>query len=275
LTRFSEAFAEIVTILIGPNKDRFYIHETLLKLESEYFRAALNGTWEESKTRTFTLVEENSDVFRVFVRWCYDQGFQFQTLHDEDDTDVLLVEAYLFAERRGCFAFQNEVIDDIAKWWGIKDKWLSAEAIRLAFTDTTSSSKLRRFIAEKTAWEGNVEDMLCQSEETIHPEPIVAFHKAFHERLTTNVIDPSYTACPGQANGQHNFRCNKSGCGKHPDMALTEGSSRRIAGSDQAPYLDRANFRARYHVHAKTTAIETVNKEDRSVEDFPPWENVD
>jgi len=235
----------------------------------------LNGTWEESKTKTFTLVEENSDVFRIFVRWLYEQAFQFQTLHDDDDTDVLLVEAYLFAERRGCFTFQNEVIDDIAIWWGIKDNWPSAEAIRLAFTDTTSSSKLRRFIAEKTAWEGNVEDMLSQSEETIHPEPVIAFHKAFHERLTTNAIDPSYTVCPGQANGQHNFRCNKPGCGKHPDMALTGGSSRRIAGSDQAPYLDRENFRARYHVPTSKKVMETMNKEDRPMEDFPTLENAD
>lgn len=228
----------------------------------------MSGTWEESKTKTFTLIEENSDVFRIFVRWAYGQ---FQTSDDEDDTDVLLVEAYLFAERRGCFRFQNEMIDTIAKWWGIlhiKDKWLSAEAIKLAFTDTTSSSRLRRFIAEKTAWEGKVEDMLFQSEETIHPEPVIAFHKAFHERITTDAFDPSYTVCPGQSHGHHNFRCNKSGCGKAPDMALTEGSSRRIAGSDQAPYLLRENFCARYHVP-------TFNKEDKPVEEFPTFENAD
>jgi len=272
---FSDAFAEIVTIFIGPNKDRFYIHEALLKLESDYFRVALSGTWEESKTKTFTLVEENSDVFRIFVRWAYAQGFPFQTSDDEDDTDVLLVEAYLFAERRGCFRFQNEMIDNIAKWMGIKDKWLSAEAIKLAFTDTTSSSKLRRFIAEKTAWEGKVEDMLFQSEETIHPEPVIAFHKAFHERITTDAFDPSYTVCPGQSHGHHNFRCNKSGCGKAPDMALTEGSSRRIAGSDQAPYLERETFRARYHVPTRKTAMETSKKEDKPVEEFPTFEDTD
>jgi len=233
--------------------------KNLLKLRSEYFRAALDGTWEESTTRIVTLDEENSDVFNLFVHWLYYKEVQFNTSCDDDDTDILLVEAYLFAERRGCFAFQNDMVDNIAKWWGMRDKGFSAKAIMLMFTETTPSSKLRRFTAEKAAWEGKVEDMLSQSEDSIHPEFAIAFYKAFLERITIAVVDLSYAVWSG---GSHNFRCNMSGCGKSPDMALFEGSSRRIAESDQAPYQDRNIFCDRYHVREEKKVVKVSKVED-------------
>ena len=94
------AFAQIITVLVGPNKNRFCIHENLLKLHSDYFRAALEGTWKEAITKTFTLSDENPDVFNLFVHWLYHMKSDWSTASKDNDIEFLLVEAYLFAERR-------------------------------------------------------------------------------------------------------------------------------------------------------------------------------
>jgi len=223
----------------------------------------LESTWEESNTRTFNLPEENCDIFGSFVRWSYGVGRErpFKTLNEDDDTDILLVETYLFAERQGCYDFQNDTVDSFAKWWGMENKERSAEAIMLLFSETPPSSKLRRFIAEKTAWEGKAEDMILQSEDTIHPEFAIAVYKAILERLTIAAIDPPYDACFGCTNGRpHFFRCRRSGCGKAPEKPSAAAGSRRIAGSDQAPYQNRKTFCDRYHTYEKSKTAEIDEK---------------
>jgi hypothetical protein len=167
------------------------------------------------------------------------------------DTDMLLVELYLFGERRGCTEFQNEVVDEIAAFMGNGDCELSSEAIMLLFNETTTTCKLRRCVADKIAWEDDVEKQLKRYRETpesIHHEFAFSMYEAMLERMATTPASLSYTSCGGQ---EHNFRCPQSGCGKSPDMALHAFGSRRLAGREQAPYFKGPDFCSRYHIHSK------------------------
>jgi hypothetical protein len=171
------------------------------------------------------------------------------------DTDILLVELYLFGERRGCTEFQNEVIDEVAAFLGEKDCEMTAEAIALLFNEATSNFKLRRFIADKSAWEGNALKVLQQSQDDtadIHSEYALAMYRAILERITTDAFFLAYSSCgPGIFHKDHIYRCGERGCGKIPDMALDGAGSQRLAGSGQAPYLKRSEFCSRYHIHSK------------------------
>lgn len=246
-----------ITVLIGPQAKQYCVHEELLKASSQHFKAALEGGCQEAKNGVFKLDEENACIFELFLDWIYHGKIYYTTKYL--DADLLLVELYLFGERRGCAVFQNEVVDEIASFLGKGDCEMTPEAVFLLFSETTASSKVRRFIAEKIAWEGDAEKLLKQYREAaadVHPEFGLAVYGALLERLTTDATYAVYTSCGSSKASStstyhsHNFRCNLPCCGKTPEMALKGTSSKRIAGAGQAPYLKRAEFCSRYHIHA-------------------------
>lgn len=104
------------------------MHRSLLCLCSAYFHAALaGGTTLESLTLRFDLVVEDPVIVRLFVQWIYSGFPYFEYLcYVKNSEDALrpifeygrtnlsqkdLVDLWLFAERFGVKALQNDVID--------------------------------------------------------------------------------------------------------------------------------------------------------------------
>ncbi|RYO85841.1 hypothetical protein DL766_005806 [Monosporascus sp. MC13-8B] len=63
---------EIVTIEI-PGGEKFCVHAALLAYFSDYFRAALNCTWEEAETLHFRFTEcADQTSMQVFISWLHE-----------------------------------------------------------------------------------------------------------------------------------------------------------------------------------------------------------
>lgn len=60
----------IVTVLVGPEKDCFAIHKTLVCDQSSFFKAALTGNFKEADG-TIALPEQDAAAFKYFVHWLY------------------------------------------------------------------------------------------------------------------------------------------------------------------------------------------------------------
>lgn len=75
---------KFATVLVGPNQDKFTIHEELLTVHSPYFRAALTGGFKEAQDKIVTLKEDRGGIFEFFVHWLY--YLRFPT---EDDATEL------------------------------------------------------------------------------------------------------------------------------------------------------------------------------------------
>lgn len=60
----------IVTVLVGPEKDYFAIHKTLVCGQSDFFKAALTGNFKEADG-TIALPERDPATFKYFVYWLY------------------------------------------------------------------------------------------------------------------------------------------------------------------------------------------------------------
>jgi hypothetical protein len=50
----------IVTVKVGTDSVEFHVHKALLVRHSEYFKNALNGSWEEAKENVVTLDDVDS-----------------------------------------------------------------------------------------------------------------------------------------------------------------------------------------------------------------------
>ncbi|KAK4697313.1 protein N-terminal amidase, partial [Lecanoromycetidae sp. Uapishka_2] len=63
-------YDSLVTVLVGPDEQRFDVHKALLCKSSDFFNAALNGNFIEANG-TVKLPEQNPGVFKYFVHWLY------------------------------------------------------------------------------------------------------------------------------------------------------------------------------------------------------------
>jgi hypothetical protein len=85
-----------VTIYVGKDKAEFAIHEKLLCDRVEYFKKAFRGGFKEAAEGVMHLLEEDPDVFEIFVEWLYQECLpSFHTLEDPK----LYYRLYMFAEK--------------------------------------------------------------------------------------------------------------------------------------------------------------------------------
>lgn len=75
LTAGSAKNASFATVIIGPPRARFIVHEDLLIFHSPFFCAALTGNFKEVADKEVVLVEENEQTFEIIVHWLYHTRF--------------------------------------------------------------------------------------------------------------------------------------------------------------------------------------------------------
>jgi hypothetical protein len=103
--------SDLVTVKIGPEKKTYSVHASFLTYHSEYFRAALNGSWKEAEDRVVTLEDVEPDAFEVFVDWLYTQQIpaelkeQLDNFATTDAAAKLLFGAYSLGDRVSTPAF--------------------------------------------------------------------------------------------------------------------------------------------------------------------------
>jgi hypothetical protein len=81
---YSGKGSELVTIIVGQEKEQFAVHESLLTHSSAFFRAALSGQFKEASERCVTLDGEDPVVFEFFVYWLYYSTFP-TSIRDQDE----------------------------------------------------------------------------------------------------------------------------------------------------------------------------------------------
>lgn len=61
----------MVTVEVGPGKEHFVVHQSLICDKSRYFAKALSGSFQEGITRFVRLPDVSPILFRIFVAWLY------------------------------------------------------------------------------------------------------------------------------------------------------------------------------------------------------------
>ena len=62
---------EVVNVYVGPERKRYVVHKNLLIAESDYFKAALLGSFIEAEENSIHLKEEDPAAVALLIGWLY------------------------------------------------------------------------------------------------------------------------------------------------------------------------------------------------------------
>ncbi|KAJ8112973.1 hypothetical protein OPT61_g4788 [Boeremia exigua] len=136
----------VVTVEVGPDRIKYFVHRTLLEQHSEYFKKALNGPWKEAEDRTVRLEDVDCGAFGVFVDWLYTRKLpaklhewvaeEYQ--HDQHvrwhaGVQVAMVKSCAFANRMLSPVLQHAIELEIIDHFVVHNNKPYYEAVILAF----------------------------------------------------------------------------------------------------------------------------------------------
>ncbi|KAI4194488.1 MAG: hypothetical protein LQ350_007739 [Teloschistes chrysophthalmus] len=163
--------SDIVTIAVGNKEVPFYVHKAIISFKSEFFRAALEGSFKGAAEDKVRLPEDDPELFPHYLSWVYgNNSIRIKTkyLSEYDDSWCRL---FLLADRLGSEELENLIIDklcdrlSIDKLYGrTLDNYLtfrpSVEVINLIWDATPSDSGMRKILVDAIAWQTDINTWL-------------------------------------------------------------------------------------------------------------------
>lgn len=64
-------FDSFITVLVGPDRNRFTIHQDAICDNSKFFKAACSKRWLEGQEKLVHLLEVKIEVFQAYCKWVY------------------------------------------------------------------------------------------------------------------------------------------------------------------------------------------------------------
>ncbi|KAJ5507469.1 hypothetical protein N7527_009612 [Penicillium freii] len=111
----------IVTITVGPSKEHFYVHKSLICTSSLFFNRAMSGSWKGSEVQTLNLPEDDPNIFALYSHWLYvgqipvivQSGTKEEIANDNFKEYYTLVKAYVLGDKLLDDKFRNSTIQAI------------------------------------------------------------------------------------------------------------------------------------------------------------------
>ncbi|KUI67055.1 hypothetical protein VM1G_03301 [Cytospora mali] len=144
----------IVTIYVGPpqKRYRYTVHENLLSVKSEFFRASFRRGFRESKDGVLELPEDEPRAFELFVGWIYSQPLHMlnashlKVLRPPDGKNITIrdyLHLYVFASKYLMEDLQDEVVDIVYDYYASPDHVPNGLDVAFIYQNTTADSKMR------------------------------------------------------------------------------------------------------------------------------------
>lgn len=102
----------IITVVVGKGGEAqsFLIYKDLLTAHSPYFKACLNSAWEEGKTDTVRLEDDDPKAFETITNWLFRDPSTMEQIDMRSTTDVAL--AYKLADKLLMTQLKNHLLDE-------------------------------------------------------------------------------------------------------------------------------------------------------------------
>lgn len=135
---FSLENTTAIKITVGPKDEEisWTLPKSLLTHHSEFFNAALNGTFAESKSNSMTMPEDSPRAFRLFVQWLYVGDIM---VNDIDDW----LEAWVLGDKLGNIAFRDCAMTKLIN--GHTYSAIQPETVSTAYRKSVSGSNIRKW----------------------------------------------------------------------------------------------------------------------------------
>ena len=146
-------------VFIGHEEKAFIIHRRLVCQASSYFKAALDGDFEESIKGELHLHEQEPELFNCFLEWVYSGEVDLPKLRGEQrhDSEVWMKfsKLYLLSKYLQCPAFGNCLLDTAP----LKSKYSpshytlpDAGVLKTVYENTLEQCGIRKYFAAVFVW---------------------------------------------------------------------------------------------------------------------------
>lgn len=134
----------VIKIFIGEETAPVHIPESLLTHTSDYFIAALRHEVEYGILR---FPEDSLRAWKVLLSWMFDGNIPVIPCTDTNCTCFLLVQCWCLGDKYQMPLFQDHVMLAFVNHWSCGCDAFG-QAVREAYENTRSGSKLRKFVTE-------------------------------------------------------------------------------------------------------------------------------
>jgi hypothetical protein len=159
---FSLRKYDLVTLLIGPDKHEFVVHESCITRNSDFFTAAMKKEWTEGHTRIVSLPEEYCvETFTHYLNFCYHNKLPTAAIENKagglfpEDRFTRLGGMYVLGERMLDKSVQHAIIREIVRLSSIrsddnanKRSFPGAGCVTIIYNGTTAGSPARRLMVD-------------------------------------------------------------------------------------------------------------------------------
>jgi len=164
---FSLREDDLVTLLVGPDEEKFVVHEICITRNSDFFKAVMKKEWIEGRTRTVKFPEETClETFIAYLNFAYHRKLPTESIETVSEDDSLGVDAYkvlakiyVLGERLLDESVQNAVVEEFARLVAIESSdgkcyYPGSGCVTLIYNGTSTPCELRRMMVDMYSSEG-------------------------------------------------------------------------------------------------------------------------
>ncbi|KAI4228994.1 MAG: hypothetical protein L6R36_001231 [Xanthoria steineri] len=164
----------VVVINVGTedNRETFSTHRELLSFYSPYFRAMMNGSWEEAKTNIINLTADEPHIYEIFQNWLYGIDLDLDPPQARDIS--LMLRLWIFGDKVQVPGFQNAAIEGLRFATNEPPRVVRRSDVAAAFENSGEGSPLRKFIVDLYVWEGSLPGLMRKFLDESYPKAFIA-----------------------------------------------------------------------------------------------------
>lgn len=184
---------DMVTLIVGPEKQTMIAHAPQLTRDSQYFEAAMKNQWVEGQTSTISLPEESSATMAHYLAYSYSGKLFTEDIASgslrKGESHIepcfqMLVSLYVYGERFLNRRVQESVVREILRLTLTPsesgDYWYpTREEVNIIYRGTPEGSPGRRLLVDLQVFMGLKEELDYDLEVAF----IVDVAKALHDKL--------------------------------------------------------------------------------------------
>jgi len=218
-TSYDFSCDDAVTLIVGPEEKKMFVHGTYLTRDSDFFKAALKKEWIEGEIRAIKLPEEDSETMAHYMTFVYSNKLPFDGIEPKKKEDFsprwpILIDLYEYGERFLCRSIQNAVIKEMILLTRTKDgkgeRWYPTSSnVDRAYRGTPAGSPIRRLLVDMHVTTGANSWLSAEPNAQFLADLAKAFyekmdhHKAFAEFRRKDLDIEKYLSKTLQSNNPH------------------------------------------------------------------------
>lgn len=152
---FSE---RVVTVLVGPSRTTWRLHENLLSCSSDFFKSAFNAGFKETFEDRLALPEDDPHAFELFVRWLYARATTpppggaaaaALSLHTPHPLIQTWLRLYALACKLMVEELENTCVDAAWRHYNVGMRRPDIRDVQYMYENTPEGSGMRRLLKER------------------------------------------------------------------------------------------------------------------------------